>query len=97
MIDSDSHLTTQPNLREAAVVLLRRVSAARETGGDVAVFVRFEEAAEDVVRHVPNEICEFLVVCHAGFDSWVAFCENTPYLPYEKMDNKELKPLTWRC
>jgi hypothetical protein len=43
------------------------VSAAREAGGDVAVFVRFEEASEDLVGYVPDEVSEFLVVCHGGF------------------------------
>ncbi len=39
--------------------------------GDVAVFVGFEEASEDIVGYVPDEVCEFLVVCHG-----VLFVEN---------------------
>ena len=35
--------------------------------GDVAVFVRFEEASEDIVGYVPDEVSEFLVVCHGVF------------------------------
>ena len=39
--------------------------AQNEEGeGDVAVFVGFEQASEDVVGYVPHEVCEFLVVCH---------------------------------
>ena len=42
-------------------------SAQHEKGeGDVAVFVGFEEAPEDIVGYVPDKICEFLVVCHGG-------------------------------
>ena len=44
-------------------------SAQHEEGeGDVAVFVGFEEASEDIVGYVPNEVCEFLVVCHGFYE-----------------------------
>ena len=46
-----------------------------EGEGDVAVFVRFEQASEDVVGDVPHEVCEFLVVCHGGFCATLGFTQ----------------------
>ena len=41
-----------------------------EGKGDVAVFVGFEEASEDVVGYVPREVCEFLVVAIGMMLCW---------------------------
>lgn len=52
-------------------VVLRQdaaLTAQDEEGeGDIAVLVGFEQASEEIVGDVLNEVCEFLVVCHGVY------------------------------